>query len=259
MRRQLASSTLTFLLLAAAFGVPARAAQEPVKTGADPVTATYGVRYEIRFLDLHAAEALAWEQCPAGKKDRCKVTAFSSSEDNRPGTLEVQADSATHEKIAGTLAREDATPRTQAFHLVLLAAGPKAPATEPDLPEGARKALQDLRGFLPFKGYEVLDSTWIRTTRSASGRLVGRKGQGYDVELSFRKTGRLDSKELFVSSFRLTEDPSMPIALADGKPRPPRRLIITSFGLQEGETLVVGTSRLDGGDEALVLLLTAVP
>ena len=37
------------------------------------------------------------------------------------------------------------------------------------------------------------------------------------------------------------------------------RLIGTTFGMNVGETVVVGTSKLNGGSEALVVLLTATP
>lgn len=45
---------------------------------------------------------------------------------------------------------------------------------------------------------------------------------------------------------------------AKGRPRE-LQLLATSFSMTVGETLVVGTSKLDGGDEALVVLLTAAP
>jgi hypothetical protein len=38
-----------------------------------------------------------------------------------------------------------------------------------------------------------------------------------------------------------------------------RSIIDTSFTMDVGETVVVGTSRLAGGDKALIALLTAVP
>ena len=38
-----------------------------------------------------------------------------------------------------------------------------------------------------------------------------------------------------------------------------RPMIDTSFTMDVGETVVVGTSRIAGGDKALIALLTAVP
>ncbi len=38
-----------------------------------------------------------------------------------------------------------------------------------------------------------------------------------------------------------------------------RSVIDTNFSMEIGETVVVGTSRIRGGDKALIALLTAVP
>lgn len=43
-----------------------------------------------------------------------------------------------------------------------------------------------------------------------------------------------------------------------GSSSAPKVIISTSFGMSVGETLVVGSSRLDGGDTALISLVTAV-
>ena len=46
----------------------------------------------------------------------------------------------------------------------------------------------------------------------------------------------------------------------EGPPdRRARPMIDTSFTMDVGETVVVGTSRIAGGDKALIALLTAVP
>ena len=58
--------------------------------------------------------------------------------------------------------------------------------------------------------------------------------------------------------------PGTPAAApAPGQPTPPptlaENLIATSFSIRKGETVVVGTSKLQGSDPALVVLLTALP
>src|SRR3954466_10019277 len=82
------------------------------------------IRYEIRFMDLHAAEVLAWDQCT--QKERCRVAALTAPGEKRKGFLEVRAEPAVQEKIARALAREDAHPRTHGFQIVLMAADIKS-------------------------------------------------------------------------------------------------------------------------------------
>lgn len=235
-------SILLLLLLAAH---QAGAAQ----SGSAAAPDIHSVRYEIRFMDLHAAEVLAWDQCPANLKDRCRVAVMALPGDPaRKAYLEVNADGSTHERIARALAQADSAPRTQVFQLILLAASNRPGAPSPELPPGAQKALADIRAFLPYKSYEPVDAVWLRTTRMADGRLVGRNGAEYAVRIRFQ-TGGQEGKDIFVDLFDLREVP--------GVPKPPRDLISTSFSMKQGETIVVGTSKSLDGDEALVVLLTA--
>jgi hypothetical protein len=258
---------LTLLLALPAVPLAAKPAQE---TPAPPVARTT-VRVEIRYLDLHTAEQLAWDQCP--DKEGCRISASAFLGDASAkwvgdsalkGFLEVWSDSATHERIARALAKADAAPLTQSFQLLLLAASTHKAAGEPDVPASAQKALADLRGFLPYKSYQLLDSSWLRATqdRVTGGRVVGRQDAEYRVRLRFRITG---NDQMFVDDFDLTEETSTPRPPSDAKkgepvaPHGPRELIATSFSLKKGETIVVGSSKIDGSDEAIVVLLTAVP
>lgn len=225
------------------------------------------VRYTIRFMDLHDAEVLAWDQC--GKPlERCRVASLAVSDSSFKGYLEVTADAAVHEKIARALAEQDALPLTQSFQVLLLSAGNKPGTSGLEIPANAQKALADLKGFLPFKSYQLLDAVWMRATqdRLTVGRISGRGGVDYQVRLRFRNLGNPKDRNLFVDAFSLMEQPSTPKPSAPdtkegGSIAPPssRALIDTSFGLKGGETIVVGTSKIDGTDEALVVLLTAVP
>src|SRR6185436_7033655 len=117
--------TLSLLALLAALPLAARQEKTQEKGGASqadklaqPPLRTYHNRYEIRFLDLHSAEKLAWDLC--GYRDSCRVTA-QSTEGKAGGVLGVEADAQTHEKIARELARLDVAPSTQNFQLILLA------------------------------------------------------------------------------------------------------------------------------------------
>ena len=77
------------------------------------------------------------------------------------------------------------------------------------------------------------------------------------MELRFRSTGDTEPPTLFVDRFRLEQE--MVVQMKEGPQFGGRRLIETSFSVKEGETIVVGTSKADGADGALVVLLTAVP
>jgi hypothetical protein len=154
----------------------------------------------------------------------------------------------------------EATPRNQNLQILLLSASLKPSTTAgPEIPENAQKALNDLKKFLPFKSYQLVDGAWLSATegRSAQGRLAGNNGAAYKVELRFRATGDTEPPTLFVDGFRLEQE--MVVQMQGGPQFGGRRLIDTTFSVKEGETIVVGTSKADGADGALVVLLTAVP
>jgi hypothetical protein len=75
---------------------------------------------------------------------------------------------------------------TQGFSVVLVLGDLQDSAD--DVPPAARAALGDLRDFLPYRGYRVLDTAWIlgSTTQlfRATSRLRGLANQTYDVSLT---------------------------------------------------------------------------
>lgn len=216
-----------------------------VRAAQDSGPRTYDNRYDIRYLDIHAAETLAWEQCP--DKNACIVMGALNS-DRRGSVLTVRADSETHARLARILAERDSSPQTQVFHLVVLAAGNKPNGPAPTLAPGAQKALDDLKAFLPFKSYRIVDTALLRVTRDdvARAQVAGLFASPYEVAMRFRAGGP-DGKKLFIDGFGLDDDKD-------------NDLIQTSFSMDVGETVVVGTSSVGGGSqEALVAILTAVP
>ena len=154
----------------------------------------------------------------------------------------------------------ETNPRNQNLQILLLSAALKpSTTTGPEIPENAQKAVNDLKKFLPFKSYQLVDGAWLSATegRSTQARLAGSNGAAYKVELRFRSTGDSEPPSLFVESFKL--DQEVVVQMKEGPQYGGRRLIETSFSVKEGETIVVGTSKADGADGALVVLLTAVP
>jgi hypothetical protein len=234
----------------------------------------------------------------------------------------------------------DTSPRPQAFSVSLVLGEMQASGGSDNVPVAARKALTDVKDFLPYKAYRLLDSQWTLCCGRSSmvstpivSRLRGPEEQDYSVEIvpsnagngkyyvhfslwepritetavsaggrgaaasleaqragetpqvqqmhrdqlelqrvqleqqlaEMRKTlsenhpdiavakTRIESLERSLNELRRTEP--MRRALTASMPRRP--IIDTSFTMDIGETVVVGTSRLKG-DKALIALLTAV-
>ena len=193
---------------------------------------------------------------------------------------------------------------TQGFSVVLVLGDLQSGATPDNVPAAAKKALADMKDFLPYKSYRLLDSEWLLGSTNVATRLRGVDDQEYALNL-MASAPRDGSKGLYVS-FQLREaEPARTtatsaeaavererrlveqIARARGTggqnagastgvgagvgsgigsgvsagvtPRASAFVISTSFTMDVGETVVVGTSRLRGGDKALIALLTAVP
>jgi hypothetical protein len=226
-------------------------------------------------------------------------------------------------------------PMAQGFSVVLVVGDLQGSGGEEDVPPAARRALADMKDFLPYKSYKLVDAAWIMGTTHAVSRLRGPEDREYELEInvsdgrlartvtggvttaasesrigvsfSLRETGgergatpsagsRPDDQSLQALAAQLevlrnqlrdarahgsashpevvrleheiaalqaktqetqrgTEQRrSMTMARAGG-----RAVINTSFSMDLGETVVVGTSRLSGNSKALIALLTAVP
>jgi hypothetical protein len=215
-------------------------------------------------------------------------------------------------------------PAPQGFSVVLVLGEMQGTGATDNVPPAARKALADMKDFLPYKSYRFLDTQWtLCCGRSAMvTRLRGPDEQDYDLELSpssgadgkwyvrftlaepapagapseassadgpasdhaAAKIAAIRREELEarlrVLRERVNENhpdvqrqraeilqlehassagrPGLTTGRAPAGRSRPRAIIDTSFTMDIGETVVVGTSRLKG-DKALIALLTAVP
>ena len=216
--------------------------------------------------------------------------------------------------FSGRVAAADDGPRPQAFSVSLVLGDMQAAASgaADNVPAAARKALTDVKDFLPYKGYRLLDSQWtLCCGRSAIvTRLRGPEDQDYAVEISpssadngkwsvhfslweprtgdstdaaraasgiareraelerqledLRKTNGENHPDVVRLRRRIDSLDSQSAGSRDAEvmrrtlvPTLRRAVIDTSFTMDVGETVVVGTSRLKG-DKALIALLTAV-
>lgn len=280
------------------------------------------------------------------------------------GVRAQQPPTPTPARPSQTTARPDMTPPPpapgrgpratvpQGFSVVLVLGDIQSAASSDDVPLAARKALADMKDFLPFKSYRLLDAAWVMCCGPMAGgerrpaaqsthpallsqqltqMLRGPDEQEYELKLSSRMessqvmvrftllgsatageasnesaqmrqmTRRIadlkDQATLLEKTIQDTrkkvevgvtsgeniakmevdlrrtnrEIEELTTRLADTRAggKPPARggsesdnrssIIDTSFAMDVGETVVVGTSRLKGGSKALIALLTAVP
>jgi hypothetical protein len=168
----------------------------------------------------------------------------------------------------------DEAGESQLFHITLVAASRQGGSGgQGTLPKAVAQALDDIKDFLPYQGYRVVDSALVRASRQARATLKGPDGTSFEAEILFRP-GKADDgpKSFLVEHFELrralgTEDLARDLELLRSErsgrpaiaPRAPQAALRASFRIDEGETVVVGSSRLDGGEDALIVLLTAVP
>ncbi len=160
------------------------------------------------------------------------------------------ADPATHQRVANALAERD-RPVTLTLQIVLLVAELEGGGTPADLPANARAALADVQGLLPFRSYRLVDMAWVRARDNAQASLAGPDGAPCYADLVFQTSG----EDIDVRAFGLECDLLTPVAAAvrEGAGIQRQRVLTTRFAMKVGETVVVGTSRLDGDDEALVV------
>jgi hypothetical protein len=210
-----------------------------------------------------------------------------------------------------------ATPNAlQGFSIVLVLGDVQDGATAESVPAAARAALADLKDFLPYRSYRVLDTAWVlassATRQAVSSRLQGPDDQDYQVTLdrtpasptslqvrfemrepdgsAERRAAAADREAALrtelqqltaahvaletqlrraLSAQNQGEADAFRQRLADTEIAIETRqrqaryssggatLIDTSFTMSVGETVVVGTSRMRGGNKALIVLLTA--
>jgi len=154
-------------------------------------------------------------------------------------------------------AQEEAPPapddkKTYLFQVVLVIGDNTGGPSSNDVPKNAQNALDDIRDFLPFKNYRLLDTALLRSSHVVEGLLAGPDGSDYGVRINF-DVSNFEGTRLHVRSFDMTA-PHRDESQRVGR----RQVLATSFSVDVGETLVVGSSKLDGSGKALIVLFTVV-
>ena len=142
------------------------------------------------------AAAQGGEQTPAAAQleiHRARLAELRQKlSDRHPDIVRARAEIATLEtRLAAALAAEPsqvkgvAPPPRRGFNIVLLLGDMVGPDGQDGIPTAARKALADMKDFLPYKAYRLLDTQWIigASSGAAVTRLRGVDEQEYELEL----------------------------------------------------------------------------
>jgi hypothetical protein len=144
-----------------------------------------------------------------------------------------------------TQADKSATPtkRVKGYSIILLVGEPQGSSMPENLPAPARKALLDIKDFLPFKSFRFIDEQWVAGSNDRNGAV--RRGF----------IGTPDQQSPFRFDLETSPLPTkFALWSADGR----QVLLDTPFTEVVGQTVVLGTSKYQA-DRALVVLLTIVP
>ena len=106
----------------------------------------------------------------------------------------------------------NAGPAPQGFSVVLVLGDMDAATTPDNVPAAARKALADMKDFLPYKGYRLLDTHWTLCCGHAplSGRLKGIDDQEYELRLDVGgvRNGQVNVRFILGESGSIGDSPS---------------------------------------------------
>lgn len=240
-----------FLLLVA---TAATAAEPHAPDATDSSERVFAVYY-LPFFDAKLlVEERLGSEAAARRLGRFEIGAEpprSSAPGSPSGFLRVSGDRQIQALVEEALKTLDRPVSDRLFQVILLEAS-KQPSAEPsDLPSGAARAVRDLQELMPFRGFRTLQSGLVRASREGHLSLGGE----FTLDFEFRAQHDVRKPVLF-EKFGLHRQ--VPLKSEPGKTEF-RSVLQTSFTIGPGETVVVGTSRLDGGDQALVVLVTAVP
>ncbi len=182
----------------------------------------------------------------------CEVVELS-----RERSLAVSATPELHARIAAMLAEFDRMPETKAFHIIVLSAGTMTTDQDLDIPSGAARALSDFAEFMPYSAFEVLSSGLLRTSQDAQTTLTG--PVEFRVGIEFRPVADPQAP-ILIESFNISQmiQPTYTPSGDVARDAYTRQVLQTTFTIAPGETVVVGTSKLEGDDGAVIVLLTAI-
>jgi hypothetical protein len=84
---------------------------------------------------------------------------------------------------AGTVSPQPESP-LQGYSIVLVQGDMQSGSSAEGVPKAAQQALNDLKDFLPYKSYSLLDSAWVLGSSARGARLRGPSGQDLQANIN---------------------------------------------------------------------------
>jgi hypothetical protein len=156
------------------------------------------------------------------------------------------------EKILDVIKGIDLKPPDLLFTVQLVLGSESSEKGDPEIQNDP--VIRELRNLLRFKSYSLLDSSLIRVMDEATSEVrIGKEG---DFELRLSPKVTKDEKDIFIQTNVRLRYFHLP-APADSKTgRTVTDLIQSSLSIKSGDKTVVGVSKLDGGGEGLILIIS---
>ena len=216
-------------------------------SAAVPLSAATGRVYDLNTLDHPIASGLVTDICTQQKlkPQDCRV------QNSSPGHLSVYADWKIHAQIVRMLAdRDPRLPPSLTYQIVLVKAGSDGqPIASLAVAAHVKRALEGAQELLSLEAFEVIDQGLVHMSDSGSTRLKGSSSRPYLVFLSHRGAVT-DAKGTHITL-------ELEVGQAAGE-APAESLLTSVLTLEEGETVIAGTSALATGNAALLVILTSV-
>ncbi|MDX1384077.1 MAG: hypothetical protein R3190_10570 [Thermoanaerobaculia bacterium] len=216
----------------------------------EAAAAAVGRTYKLYTLDHRIAAALIVDLCSEAraKPDECRVQGSDEHGIAVLATYEI------HDRITRMLAERDIRlPASLTYQLVLVrarSAGGGAGIGDLAVAAHVRKALEGARELLSLRSFELLDQGLVHISDSGSTRLKGPGGRRCVAFLSHRGAVTNDAGAHITLGLEIGTEAS-----DDG---PAQALLESVLTLQEGETVVAGTSSIVPGDSVLLVILTSL-
>jgi hypothetical protein len=163
------------------------------------------------------------------------------------GVVTIHDKTALVEKMLEVVADLDQPRAILDFEIVLIVAGPKGSDTGRPLNKDMDKVVEELQKLFAYPHYSLKDSARIRMLAGKRAELQVAGQEGYKIDLESTGQPGADTRLPLHIKVQRTW-------IKDGQTFHDT-VVATSIEVSDGETTVVGASRLNGDDTALVVIL----